>query len=146
MIPAMPTIPAAIPPTTAPVETVVPELVASPLSPVEEGLDVREVSEVRVKEVAGSDVFEEEVMEVLEVVEMGIIDVTEVEVDEELEDEEVEEEVEEEVLELVEEVEDGVGVGGLLVVVEGDGLFTEVGFPTVETRLDVVWVGSPPRP
>ena len=65
----------------------------------------------------------------LEVVEMGIIDVTEVEVDEGLEDDEDEEEVDEEVLILVEEVEDGVGVGGLLVVVEGDGLFTEVGFP-----------------
>lgn len=45
MIPAKPRIPAAIPPTTAPVETFVPELVTPPLSPVEEGLDVREVSE-----------------------------------------------------------------------------------------------------
>jgi hypothetical protein len=45
MIPAIPTIPAAIPPTTAPVETFVLELVASPLLFVEEGLEVREVSE-----------------------------------------------------------------------------------------------------
>lgn len=65
MIPAIPTIPAAIPPTTAPVETFVPVLVASPLSPVEEGLDETEVSEGRVNEVAGSDVFGVEVTEVL---------------------------------------------------------------------------------
>jgi len=42
MIPAMPKIPAAIPPTTAPVEMVVPDE-ALPLVPVEVGLDVREV-------------------------------------------------------------------------------------------------------
>jgi hypothetical protein len=65
MIPAIPTIPAAIPPTTAPVEMFVPELVASPLSPVEEGLDEIEVSEDRVNEVTGSDVFGVEVIEVL---------------------------------------------------------------------------------
>lgn len=53
----MPKIPAAIPPITAPVETFGPELEVSPLSPVEEGLDVSEVSEDRLNEVAGSDVF-----------------------------------------------------------------------------------------
>lgn len=65
MIPAIPKIAAAIPPITTPVETVVPELVASLLSLVEEGLEVREVSEDRVNEVAGSDVFGVEVKEVL---------------------------------------------------------------------------------
>lgn len=65
MIPAIPRMPAAIPPMRAPVETFVPELVASPLSPVEEGLGVVEVSEDRENEVAGSDVFGVEWIEVL---------------------------------------------------------------------------------
>lgn len=51
MIPARPKIPAAIPPTTAPVETFALEPVTSPLVPVEEGVDMREVSPDRVDEV-----------------------------------------------------------------------------------------------
>ena len=43
MIPARPKIPAAIPPTMAPVEIVAPDE-AFPLVPVEVGLDVREVT------------------------------------------------------------------------------------------------------
>lgn len=58
----------------------------------------------------------------------GVVEV-EVEDDEDFEDEEVdEEEVDEDVLEIVEEV-DEVGVGGLLVLVEGDGLLVGVGLP-----------------
>ena len=48
IIPAMPRIPAAIPPTTAPVETLVPESLESPLVPVEEGLELTDVREGRV--------------------------------------------------------------------------------------------------
>jgi hypothetical protein len=83
-------------------------------------------------------------MEVVEVVGIGIIDVTEMEVDEELEDDD-EEEVDEEELEGVEEVEDVLSVGGLLVLVlvEEDGMLDEVGFPLVETGLDVLCNGSP---
>ena len=44
MIPASPKIPAAIPPMTAPVEMFVLDPETFPLAPVEEGLDVREVS------------------------------------------------------------------------------------------------------
>lgn len=51
MIPARPNIPAAIPPTTAPVEIFAPELVTFPLVPVEEGLELREVIPGRVNEV-----------------------------------------------------------------------------------------------
>lgn len=51
MIPPMPKMAAAIPPTTAPVETFAPELEEFPLFPVAEGVGVREVSEVRVYEV-----------------------------------------------------------------------------------------------
>ena len=66
MIPAMPKIPAAIPPTMAPVETLAPVFVAFPLSLVEEGLEEREEArEDRVNEVAGSDVFRVEETEVL---------------------------------------------------------------------------------
>jgi hypothetical protein len=54
MIPARPKIPAAIPPTTAPVEIVAPDE-AFPLVPVEEGLDVREVGLGCVNEVVRSD-------------------------------------------------------------------------------------------
>ena len=57
MIPQRPRIPAAIPPTTAPVEIVVPELETFPPAPVEEGVDVREVSPGRVNEVVESDGF-----------------------------------------------------------------------------------------
>lgn len=49
MIPARPRIPAAIPPTMAPVEIVEPEE-AFPLVPVEVGLDVREVMPGRLNE------------------------------------------------------------------------------------------------
>ena len=48
IIPAIPRIPAAIPPTTAPVETVVPESLESPLLFVEEGLELMDVREGRV--------------------------------------------------------------------------------------------------
>lgn len=59
----------------------------------------------------------------------GVVEV-DVEDDEDFEDEEVdEEEVDEDVLEIVEEVDDEVGVGGLLVLVEGDGLLVGVGLP-----------------
>lgn len=54
---------------------------------------------------------------------------TEVEVEDELEDDDEEEEVDEDVLEGVEEVEDVLSVGGLVVLVEGDGVLVEVGFP-----------------
>ena len=57
MIPQRPRIPAAIPPTTAPVEMFAPELEAFPPAPVGEGLDVREVSPGRLNEVVGSDDF-----------------------------------------------------------------------------------------
>lgn len=76
-------------------------------------------------------------------VRVGSTGVTEVEVDGELKDDD-EEEVDEEVLEGVEEVEDGLGVGGLLGVVEGDGLLVEAGlFAGVETEVDVGWNGFP---
>jgi hypothetical protein len=68
----------------------------------------------------------------LGVVRTGIIDVTEVEVGEELEVDD-EEEVDEEVLEEVEDVKDVLSVGGLLVLVEGDGVLVEAGF-TVDPR------------
>jgi hypothetical protein len=51
MIPPTPRIPAAIPPTTAPVEMVVPELETFPPVPEEEGLDEREVVLDRLNEV-----------------------------------------------------------------------------------------------
>ena len=57
MIPAMPKIPAAIPPTTAPVEIVAPDE-AFPLVPVEVGLDEREVSAGRENEVDRDDCVE----------------------------------------------------------------------------------------
>lgn len=64
----------------------------------------------------------------VEVVGRGFMDVTEVEVEEELGDDD-EEEVDEDVLEEVEDVEDVLSVRGLLVLVEGDGVVVEVGFP-----------------
>jgi hypothetical protein len=57
VIPQRPSIPAAIPPTTAPVEMFAPELETFPPAPVEEGLDVREVSPGRVNEVVKTDDF-----------------------------------------------------------------------------------------
>lgn len=57
MIPPTPTIPAAIPPTTAPVEMFVPVLETFPLAPEEEGLDEREVRLGRVNEVVEMDVL-----------------------------------------------------------------------------------------
>jgi len=117
----------------------VPELVESPLAPVGEGLDVREVIEGRVNEVVGRDVFGVRLKEVVEVVGMGILEVTEVEVEEELEDED-EEEVDEDVMEGVEEVEDVLSVGGLVELVEGDGfsgVLVEEGFPLAEAGLGV---------
>lgn len=55
MIPPTPRIPAAIPPTTAPVEMVVPEPEAFPFVPEEEGLDERELVLDRVNEVVKMD-------------------------------------------------------------------------------------------
>jgi len=104
-----------------------------------EGLDVREVIEGRVNEVVGRDVFGVRLKEVVEVVGMGILEVTEVEVEEELEDED-EEEVDEDVMEGVEEVEDVLSVGGLVELVEGDGfsgVLVEEGFPLAEAGLGV---------
>jgi len=56
-IPHRPRIPAAIPPTMAPVETFAPELETFPPAPVEEGLDVREVIPGRVNEVVENEGF-----------------------------------------------------------------------------------------
>jgi len=55
MIPARPKIPAAIPPTTAPVEMVASELGSLAPVLVGEGLDVREVGLGRLNEVDGRD-------------------------------------------------------------------------------------------
>lgn len=130
MIPAMPTIAAAIPPTTAPVETVEVELLLPPLLPVEEGLELIEVSEGRVNEVAGTDVFRVDCPNVVEVVGVATIGVEVVEVDKELEEDEVVE-VDEGLLGVVEEVEDVLGVGVLFVLVEGDWVLVEAGLSTL---------------
>lgn len=55
MIPPRPRIPAAIPPTTAPVEMFAPEPETFPPAPEEEGLDEREVRLGRVNEVVEID-------------------------------------------------------------------------------------------
>jgi hypothetical protein len=116
MIPAMPTMAAAIPPTTAPVETFA-LLEAFPLLPEAEGVGVEDVSEGRVNEVTV----------LVGVVRMGVVDVTEVatggateEVEEGLEDDRDEEGVDDGVVLVeVEEGGDVVGVGGLVVLVGG---------------------------
>lgn len=62
---------------------------------------------------------------------------TEVEVDEELKEDD-EEEVDEDVLEGVEEIEDVLSVEDLLVLVEGEGVLVEVGFPVDHERRSVL--------